>query len=90
MSNIGSSTVTVQILHVLLSSRKYKTVYLLLTNFKVHIENHIPTIITDSTLFLDYIYIYIWTHLLSLHYVLTLKIYSYIKTIIEPNVSLCM
>ena len=54
MSNICSSTVTVQILHVRLSSRKCKTVYLLLKNFKADIQNHIPVIITDSILFLDF------------------------------------
>jgi hypothetical protein len=54
MSNIFSSTVTAQVLRVLLSSRKYKTVYLLLTNFKVGIQNHIPVTVTDSLLFLEF------------------------------------
>ena len=38
MNNTCFSTVTVQILHVLLSAGKYKTVYLLLTNFKADIR----------------------------------------------------
>lgn len=51
MNNIFCSKVTLQILHLLLSSRKYKTVNLLLTNFKVDMENHITIIITDSLYF---------------------------------------
>jgi len=55
MSNICSSTITVQILHVLLSSRNYKSVYLLRTNFKAATQNHIPFIITESILFLYFL-----------------------------------
>ena len=54
MSNICSSTETVQSLHVFLSARKYKTVYFLLTNFKAGIHNHISVIITHNILFLDF------------------------------------
>jgi len=54
MSNICSSTQTVQSLHVFLSARKRKTVYLLLTNLKADIHNHISVIITHNILFLDF------------------------------------
>jgi hypothetical protein len=90
-SNICSSTITVQILRVLSSSRKYKT------NFKADIHNHIPVVITGSPLLpefygdtctlLNYIYIYEHT-VLNLHCILTRKIH--IKIIIELNFSLCM